>query len=434
MWKRVFMKYILITIVFSLNCFAVDNIGQRLSQIFSSIVRSVSMKVNVQTKDIEIKKVYSANVLQLNHPDDFKSQTVVMEVWDHKTNRQILLISPQGSSDFYEIKDLHYIRSNSTSDLQHIFAGIYVEENGVVKKHHLEIFKEYDSLSMHFHLDGLKEKSQISLNRLMPTIENTLKEFLASKISSISLSPVKIEAGYKINGQYYFKAEGKTLESNLLILNSEGKLIKSKMVEHQTPHFTSIFYEKGIALFSVSESKSDNSTYSYEKLSVDNLSKLLQFKTFDFKTLIETKVVEKSFRPEYYMRLDSGRTLFITEIELLNVTRDSIMLTMIRDNVLEAKVMIKTLVKDKVLEMTYDGQMEYLRNGIFLSIYGKDRRDVLKINISDSFKPSIVTNNWQIKEFGRVFDANFKIVAEQFEKLSKILGPKILSCKKMIGG
>ncbi len=422
------MRFFVLTLLISFNCYAELNTAQKLVNLFKSKANLVAVKINSQTKDFKIEKIYSANTFELNTMADFKSQTVVLEVWDYKSNTQVLLLSPQGSNEFFEIKDLSYVRSNDRSAGQHILGSLYSEQAGEIEKINLSLLKNTDGLNLS--LDS--KNASMRLDRLSPVIENQLIENLNTEVTRSAWNGLKIEAAVKINGRVYFKLDSVVRESRLLTHSPDGTLVESTLTSWMDRGLNTNYVENGVILFTENDSKSSNAAYSIEKLSAAEMAKALQFKTFNFKTLLESKVASRTFNPDYYIVSGAGRNLFISEIQLSDVTAESIRSAMYKDVDKKAKVIVKSAVLDSVIEASYDGTMEFSGKGIFLTIYGRDSNDVLKIDMSDRYHPKIVKNDWKVKAVGRSFDANFAAVAESFEKISRKMGAKVLSCKKMI--
>lgn len=425
------MKYFLLSMIISTYAFAGNepSLAEKLGGLLKSANSSLSAYINAKTKDYKITKIYTANSFEMNTVNDISAQTVLLEVWDFKNKSQVLLISPQGANEFFEIKNLYYIRSNATSELQHVSGYVYAEENGTIKKIQLSMFKSADSLNLSL---GNSE-SRMHMDRLVPATEKLLIEHVSGQLTRDAWTGLKIERGYKINDHYYFELPSGTLESKLLVL-VKGKLVESSLTVLRTPYFITEFFENGKKLFTLNrEAKSDRTDYVAEKLNSEDMAKVLDFKTFEFKTLIETRVAEKNFSPEYYIKTGTGRDLFVNIKKLKGVTRESIMSAMYRDVEVNAVAEVAAAVLDSVIEATYKAKLEYSSNGIFLTIYGKDSNDILQLDISYSRNPKIVRNDWKVKLVGRTFDANFSQVADSYTKINNKMGPKILSCKKLIG-
>ncbi len=79
-----------------LFCFSVVHIDASAGTLLDKLTQGWT-KIIGHTKDFEVRKIYAANTFELNTVEHIQQESVMVEVWDFKLNRQILLFSPQGS-------------------------------------------------------------------------------------------------------------------------------------------------------------------------------------------------------------------------------------------------------------------------------------------------------------------------------------------------
>lgn len=374
-------------------------------------------KIIGHTKDFEVRKIYAANTFELNTVEHIQQQSVLLEVWDYKLNRQVLLFSPQGSDQFYEIKNLSYVRSNDQSPLQHTMGTLYVNNAGQIEEIHVGMFRDSESSKMKV------GKVRMTLDRLTPTIEAGVIESLKTEVKRDAWNGMRINQAYEFEGQHYFEIDSQTLQSKLLnVSETTGLLVESDMSVRHNRLFTNQFFLNGV----VKENSKDAVT-----LSAEATAKALEFKTFDFKAVVENKLGERKFAPEYYFRTASGRDLFISQIHLKNVTAADIESGMFDATKVNAEVMVEAFLKDSFIEVKYEAKYEYLGTGIFLTIYSGSANDVLKIDVTNKFIPKIVQNNWGVQFIGRPFDKNFRKVESDYKGISLLKGTKFKMCRKL---
>lgn len=399
-----------------LLCFSLAPLNASAGTLLDRLTQSWT-KIIGHTKDFEIRKIYAGNTFELNTVEHLRQQSVLVEVWDYKLNRQILLFSPQGSDQFYEIKNLTYAHSNDKSPLQHTFGTLYVDKAGQIEEIPVGMFRDSESSKLKVGPISIK------LDRLTPTIEEGITKSLKSEIKRDSWNGLQIVQAYEFEGQMYFETHSQTLETKLLkISDATGLLVDSNMSVRHTRFFTNQFFLNGVL---------KNNSKDAIILSPEATAKALEFKTFDFKTLVENKLGERKFSPEYYLRTKSGRDLFISQIRLQNVTAAGIESAMFNDTTVNAEVMVEAFLTDSAIEVNFKAKYEYLISGIFLTLYSGPTNKVLKIDITDSFVPKIVQNEWGVQFFGRPFDKNFKKVESDYLGISLLKGAKFKMCRKL---
>lgn len=313
--------------------------------------------------------------------------------------------------------NLSYVRSHDQSPLQHTMGTLYANKLDQIEEIHVGMFR--DSVSSKMEIGNVR----MTLDRLTPTIETGIIKSLKTEIKREAWNGLQIVRAYEFEGQLYFELDSKTLQSKLLkISETTGLLIESDMSVRHTRFFTNQFIVNG----AVKENSNDAVT-----LSPEATAKALEFKTFDFKAVVENKLGERKFAPEYYLRTASGRDLFISQIRLQDVTAAGIRSAMFNDTTVNAEAMVETFLKDSAIQVKFEAKYEYLSTGVFLTLYGGSAKDVLKIDVTDNLNPKIVQNDWGVQFVGRPFDKNFKKVEAGYQGISLIKGNKIKMCRKL---